>query len=205
MTQITSYATLQSVIADYLNRTDLTEQIKLFIQLAEQDLRRNLFPYPLVIGRTLTAGQDSFALMPGELESIRLDTDSYKHPITIVSPAALAGLRRDGSGVPFYGAIVSANLMLFDVEVDSAYDVEEVYKPTFTALSDSSSNLVLTRAPDAYLYGALKEAAPFLEHDERNPMWAAKYQKAVDDENLARERALYGEGIVLPRLPIQLG
>ena len=206
MSLITTYATLQSAIADYLNRTDLTEQIKVFIQLAEQDLRRNLMSYPARVGRTLTAGTDSHSTLPGELMSINLATDSYKHPITIVSPATLAGLKRDGSGVPFYAAMLGANVLFFDVEVDSDYDVEEYYKPVIAALSDSAtSNATLLRAPDAYLYGALKEAEPFLEHDERNVLWAQKYQKAVDDENLARERALYGEGIVVPRLPIQLG
>src|SRR5262245_57353798 len=38
---ITSYATLQSEVASVLNRTDLTEPIKTFIQSAEKRLRRD--------------------------------------------------------------------------------------------------------------------------------------------------------------------
>ena len=39
---ITNYTTLQSTIADYLARTDLTAQIPTFIQLCENRLRRDL-------------------------------------------------------------------------------------------------------------------------------------------------------------------
>lgn len=202
--QITDYTTLKAAVASYLSRTDLTDQIPMFIHLAEQDLRRNLLPEPIHVGRTLDADQDLHAVI-GELVSITMDTDAYKHPITIVSFATLAELRRTGSGVPYYGAVIGSSIY-FDVVVDSDYDVIEIYRPDFEPLTTAEpTNALILTAPDAYLYGALKEAAPYLEHDERNVLWAQKYQKAVTDENIARERAQFGAGPLVPRFPIILG
>ena len=39
---ITTYSELQSAVADWLNRDDLTSVIPNFIELAEADLTRNL-------------------------------------------------------------------------------------------------------------------------------------------------------------------
>ena len=67
---ITNYTTLQSTIADYLARTDLTTQIPLFIQLAENRLRRDLRIRPMlkVVTTTTTAGDPTVSLPSDFLE-----------------------------------------------------------------------------------------------------------------------------------------
>ena len=51
----------------------------------------------------------------------------------------------------------------------------------------------------------MKEAELYLEHDERNPVWTQKYQKALADENNARERAELGSAPAVMRLPVVFG
>lgn len=64
----------------------------------------------------------------------------------------------------------------------------------FTPLSAVSATWVnLIAAPDMYLYGALKYAAPYLEHDERVPLWAEQFDKAIAQYNeYLRNKALGG-------------
>ena len=44
---ITNYTNLQSTIADYLNRDDLTSVIPVFIQLAEAQMNRDIRHYEM--------------------------------------------------------------------------------------------------------------------------------------------------------------
>lgn len=205
MAAITDRTSLQAAVTAYLNRSDMTSNYDVWTQLAEQDIERNLLAVPVNVGQSLTAGSNSHAIPSGELISVAMATDSYHHTIKIVSPSQLEELKRPGSGVPYY-AVNLGNLLIFDVVVDSAYDIDLFYHPALVPITVSNvTNATLTAAPDVYLYGILKEAMPFLEHDERNILWAQKYQKAVMDENIARERAQYGANPKQQRLPIILG
>jgi len=56
----------------------------------------------------------------------------------------------------------------------------------------------LRDAPDLYLFGALSESAPYLQHDERLPMWEARLQAGVKALRISTERRLYG-GAPRPR------
>ena len=48
------------------------------------------------------------------------------------------------------------------------------------ALSDSNTTeQMLTDNPDAYLYGALLEAEPFLMNDQRVQLWATAFQESL--------------------------
>src|SRR5256885_52998 len=53
-------------------------------------------------------------------------------------------------------------------------------------------NALLRDAPDLYLFGALAESAPYLQHDERVPMWEARLSAGVKALRVSTERRLYG-------------
>jgi phage terminase Nu1 subunit (DNA packaging protein) len=96
--------------------------------------------------------------------------------------------------------------ILLDIKADSAYDLEIVYFRPLSSLSDGAPvNETLSNSPDIYLFGTLKEAELYLEHDERNPVWAQKYRQAVSDENIARERAELGAAPASVKLPTVFG
>lgn len=204
---ITNYTELQSAVGNWLNRSDLTARIPEFIALAEADISRTLIQPQLTVGQTLTPGVDFFSLaaLLGYPRSIKMDTDTYQHALTFVTVPGLAAVKRTGTGVPFYASIVNETLQL-DIAPDSAYDITVQYQPDLSPLSaGSQTNTTLLKHPDIYLFGALKEAELYLEHDERNPVWAQKFQKAVMDANIALERAELGAAPAIPRLPIIFG
>lgn len=205
---ITKQSELVTALTNWLGRSDLAARIPEFIQLAEADIRRNLddavirAPFALTLSNAVALPADN-----NGLRSIRYDTNTKQYPLVLTTSAALAGVRQRGSGAPFYYAVV-ANTLLLDIVPDTAYNMEIEYFAKNTPLNPSdgnSTNYTLTNSPDIYLFGAMKEAEPYLEHDERNILWSQKYQKAVTDENDARERAEMGAAPVVPRLPIVLG
>ena len=86
---ITNYTDLQSTIADYLARTDLTTQIPLFIQLAENRLRRDLRIRPMLkVVTTTTTASDATVALPSDflemrdihIESNPIQTIVYQNP-----------------------------------------------------------------------------------------------------------------------------
>ncbi|NCV21747.1 MAG: hypothetical protein EBV45_07325 [Chloroflexi bacterium] len=63
MATITTYTTLQSTIADYLNRADLTAQIPTFIQMAEADMNTRLRTREMIV-RAVQMDPLTGALLP---------------------------------------------------------------------------------------------------------------------------------------------
>jgi len=58
MTTITDYASLQSQIAAWLNREDLTAQIPVFIQFVEADINTRLRTREMIVRATATSSAE---------------------------------------------------------------------------------------------------------------------------------------------------
>jgi hypothetical protein len=198
---------LKSAIKDWLVRSDLSSAVlDDIITLAEKDIARNLRAKTVRTSFTLTS--DNITTVSGliaSVRSLRYNTSTLKYPLIQMSVEGLAGVRRSGTGRPHYFAIADTNVLL-DVDPDMDYTMEITYFAQLSPLlTDSEANTELLASPDIYLFACLKEAELYLEHDERNPVWTAKYQKAIADENDARERAELGAGPKMPRLPMVFG
>ena len=89
---------------------------------------------------------------------------------------------------------------------DQAYAAEVFYFQQLSPLSSTNTtNSVLTEAPDLYLFGALKEAEPFLEHDERIQVWETKYADALTQLLDVRDREEFNASLQPIRLPVVFG
>jgi hypothetical protein len=203
---ITTKGELKTALANWSGRTDLTARLDEFCTLAEQDIERNL--RKKVVRNSAFSLNSAAVALPAtcaELRSLSFNTSSRLYPLIQVTAATLAGLKRSSAGIPRYYAVVD-NTVLLDVVPSPTVTAEIIYFEAFTPLaSDGATNDVLTNAPDIYLFACMKELELYLEHDERNPLWSAKYQKAVEDENAARERAEFGAAPKAPQLPIVFG
>lgn len=182
-----SYSNLKTAIADHLDRDDLTSHIDDFIDLAEARHKRDIRIRELVTSGSITVDARTENLPTGFLEGIsfRLITDPIT-PLSYVSPEEMALVRLQENGKPTYYTILGTTIE-FDKVADQSYTGDFLYHKSATALADgNTSNEILVRAPDAYLYGALLGTAPFLQHDERIDVWAALYKSCVD--SLAQSR-----------------
>ena len=193
---ITTYAELQTVIADFLDRDDQTERIKTFIDLAEANMGRLLRHWRMERRSTAVLDTQYSALPTDFVEPIRLmTTGSNPRRIELVGQGQLMELREnnnDKSGQPEVYAITDGTIEVFP-KPDGQYTLEMVYYSSIDALTTSNtSNWVLQYHPDAYLYGALIHSAPFLGEDARMGTWAALFQSAIDAINMDNDKAKSG-------------
>ena len=92
-------------------------------------------------------------------------------------------------GIPKYFTIIG-NQIRVSPSPDATYTAELVYFAKLDKLSDSvTTNWLLTSSPDAYLYGALMQAAPYLKDDERVAVWGTLYNTAIESIKFADQNA----------------
>ncbi len=207
---LSTFTELKTSIADWLNRTDLTTQIPDFVALCEAEMNRRL--RRTTTRDTLTI--DAAAVTPptdmAELRSIYLVSSSVTQdrPMRVSTPEMLAERRARSGGVAGRPDTVAVfqNELLFAPDPDQEYEAEIIYFAKLTALSTSNtSNVVLVEAPDAYLFGSLLQAAPYLEHDERSAVWREKFDAAIDQLNMVRSNEEYMASTRDVRLPVVFG
>lgn len=193
---ITTYAELQSSIADFLNRDDLASVTTSFISLVEADMQRKVRHWRMEKRSTAELDTQYSAIPADFVEVIRFHvTSGDTKPLELISQAELLDRKAKSlntSGTPAYYAITAGEIEVYPAP-DGTYDVELYYIASIPALSDSNTaNWLLERYPDAYLYGALVHSAPYLKDDARIQVFAALYQNAIDAINAESERSKYG-------------
>ena len=194
---INTYATLQTAVANWLDRSDLTDRIPEFIALAEARMNRTLrLAIMLNVDETtlggaaaLVAGTRDYALPSGYLQM--LDFHLRTSPITTLSYLTPENMNRmwagSQGGKPLAYTIFSDNSSGTPIKSvrlgpapASAYDYSIMFYKKIDALSvANTTEAMLTDNPDVYLYGALLEAEPFLMNDQRVQLWATAFQESL--------------------------
>lgn len=192
---ITNYTTLQSTIADYLARTDLTTQIPLFIQLAENRLRRDLRIRPMlkVVTASTTANDPTVSVPSDFLEMRDLHIEANPiHTIIYQNPSNFFRNTKAGTltgGYPNNYTIMGSEFQFAPIP-DAAYTLKMVYYAAPEYLSaTNSSNAFLANCPDLLLYGALGEAEPYLMNDARTATWAQLYDRGLNSLTISDDAA----------------
>jgi hypothetical protein len=192
---ITSYSTLKSAVADYLNRQDLTTVIPTFISLAEKEIQRTLRVRDMLCRSTATIS-DQYAALPVdflEMKKFRISVNGLWRPLTILGDKQVDDVRLSygTTGAPESYAL-NADALEFVPAPDGEYDTEMTYYEKITPLSDDdTTNWLLEKAPDLYLFGALLQSAPYLKEDERIGLWSGLYKSIFSDIQAESDRSDY--------------
>jgi hypothetical protein len=191
----TSYSDLQTTIAGYLARSDLTTQIPDFIRLAETRLRRDLrIRQMLKSVTTSTVAADSTVELPSDFLEVRdlVINGSPPQPLNYASPSAFSrNTRTWESGKPLDYTVLANDFQLAPVP-DAVYTVKLLYFAAPTFLSDSNtSNVFLANTPDVLLYGSLLEAEPYLMNDARVNTWGTMFDRALASITRSDEQGQY--------------
>jgi len=182
MPAFTSYANLQTNIADYLARQDLTTKIPMFISLAEKRLNRDLRLRQTLQQSTYTM-PDGFEIpTPAdflEMQDIHLDANPII-PLTYQTVSQFYRRSNDSQqGQPINYTLVADNFVL-SPQPTGATTANMTYYKIPKVLSDTNpSNEYLDVCPDLLLYASLAESAPFLMDDPRLATWQALYAEGV--------------------------
>lgn len=179
-----NYATLQTTIASYLARSDLTASIPDFIRLAENRLSRDLrIRQMLQIATTSTVAATSTLEIPADflaMKDIHINSTNPIGTITFQSPSNFyRNTRATATGQPKFYTALGSEFQLSPIP-DAVYTIQMLYYVNPPNMSSTvSSNLWLANTPDLLLYAALGEAEPFLMNDERLATWSAMYDRGV--------------------------
>ena len=192
-----TYAELQSFVADFLARDDLTTQIRTFVRLAEQRMSRELDIALLETTTQLavTANATTTAL-PTDLRSIRevaKIVDATRTNLSYLTPAQFDLRIRDAgqTQTEFY-TIVANNIKLAAVP-SANLTLELIYNEGVAQLSDSNTtNTLLTRHGDAYLHGTLKQAFDFLQDEQRSVYHDAQFTRCLAEIDRDSDKQRYG-------------
>lgn len=193
---ITTYAELQTAIADFLDRDDLASVIPTFISLAESQMQKEIRHHRMMRRSDGQIDSRYSPVPPTWLETIRFHiVGSPSYRLELTSMDDMLELRSENGGTtgrPTHYAHVGENLEVYPTP-DAEYETELLYYEKIPALSGSNtSNWLLEVAPEAYLYGALLQSAPYLKDDARVQVWASLYGGAVAATNREADRARFG-------------
>jgi hypothetical protein len=200
---LTTYNELKASVADWLNRTDLTNVVPDFISLAEAQIERTLRTRQMIVRATASIDTEYSAVPADFLEtkSIKLNTNPVT-ALTFESIDSLDGLKSTtyiSPGKPQYFGIVGGQIRVLPVP-DGTYTAELIYYAKLNKLSSTvASNWLLSQAPDVYLYGSLMQAAPYLKDDARIQIWAAIYTRGLEELQVADDRGATSGGAVMMR------
>lgn len=180
---ITSYATLQTAVANWLAADDLTAYIPDFITLAEARIYRELKIRQMETALSSAIASGVITVPSGytEMKFAYVNGSPIK-PLERVSLEALYSQysTRSADGQPSVFAQEAGNF-IFGPYPDSAYTIKGVYYKKLAVLSDANtSNWLITDAPDLILFASLVEAKAFIMDDSRIVLWEARYTNAKD-------------------------
>ena len=184
---ITTYQELQTSVANWLSRDDLTSIIPDLITIGEKRIFREVRCRVMETALTGTTSSGVIAV-PSDYLAIKFAYISGT-PVSKLARMSASQLYerwplRTATGLPVAIAREGANFIFGPFPVLD-YTIGGIYyaKPTVIA---TLANALFLANPDLYLFSALCEAAPYLKDDKRIPIWEAKlkqimYQLANED------------------------
>jgi hypothetical protein len=180
---ITAYAELQTAIASWLARSDLTASIPDFITLFEAAANRRLRVREMEASTDLAPSSGAATLPADYLAWRRVTwTGSPRVELAYVAPSYLqAAYPSSPADTPRIFTIEGATLKVRPVS-DTA--LEFLYYQKIPALSDGNpANWLLAAHPDLYLFGSLAEAQMFAVDPEKAALWKGRRDELFEEIN----------------------
>lgn len=187
---VDTFSELQAEVASWLQRSDLSAMIPVFIEYATARFSDELrTPEMETIASTTIAG--IWTELPEDFRAIRLleagdKVLEYRTPWQIQRMVE----RSETPAVPYY----TIQDMQFRIYPSSVGDVASLtYYASLTALvSSGDTNWLLTKRPDVYLQAALFYAWQYLHDEGRMKLCAAFVDKYIAETNRSARKIMIG-------------
>lgn len=193
-----TYAKLKALIASYLHRTDLTDEIVTFIQLAQARISRdlNIKEFETREDFTITAGE-AFHILPSTLISLISVDVPYaggRRPLTLMSPTQIDVQKKNPVGpgfsssglvedTPLYYALYGEEMEIYPTPPEDLV-ADLIYRSRMAFFSaDTDTNTLLTENPNIFIYAAMLEAMPFIQDQKNLAVWTQMYNSEVERLN----------------------
>ncbi len=197
------YSDLKQAVEDWLNKPEIVEAVPTFIAFAEARFNRELRLNAMLAKQSLTT---SVATVPLPADWLQHSSIVVTSPANVVSSLVYVSpdeyydiLKNKMTGDPRYYTIVDTDIILYPAP-GGATTLDLIYYQRIPALSDANtSNWLLARSPDLYLYATLLAAEPYLQNDDRAAMWSANVQQMMQAMRMESERASRPSGALSAR------
>lgn len=181
---ITTYAELQTAVANWQSRSDLTSRITEGIALAEAKINRKLRTKDMETKNATFSITGEYVAVPtgfGGVRQFYLNTSPIQN-LELMPGDILTSTYADGTtGQPGNYAIEGSNFRFRKIP-DATYTATLIYFLQVTALSGSNTtNWLLTSHPDAYLYLTNAEMSAFAKDWEAMQNWEAMGYRVLQE------------------------
>ena len=203
---ISTKAELHTAVANWLNRSDLTDRIPEFITLAEAQLNRLIRTREMLTRSTTSTNAQYVALPSDFLEMLNVEltsTDPSRRLLYATSDRSddYRQQKSDKAGIPVHYTIEGLTLQL-NPTPDQNYTIQMNYYqdiPALSAKADSDANWLLLAHPDIYLYGTLLQSAPYLMDPQSIGTWGTIYAQSVQELKVSDDNSRYAGGTLTMR------
>lgn len=202
---ISTFEELKTAASEWLAHDDVSARVEDLIALAEASLNRRLSLRQSQKSATGTVGSTGQITLPTdflEIEAFTVDTGANYLAMTYMDPPSFFGaVGQSGSGYPRYYTIVGETLYVMPKpDSTTTYNYTILYLSRIPALSSTTTtNWLLTIAPDLYLFATLLQAEPYLHNDPRIPLWQMMVNNAISELQGQDMRARYRPGTGVQR------
>jgi len=206
---ISTYDTLKSGIADFLNRDDLTSVIPTFIDMAQGQINRDVRHWKMEKQVNLASTSAGVYQLPTdwlETKELKFATDvigaaNDTYAVEYISQNTFDERKQNShalTGDPkYYTLVANAGLMYAYLFPITEQTVNTTNTLTLNYLAENQldesnqTNWLIEAASDVYLYGSLIHAAIYLKDDERLALFSQMYGAAVQRVNASSDESEY--------------
>ena len=184
-----TYNGLTSLVLQYLERSDaaVVNFIPTAIMLAEFEIAQDIktLGQMIVVDSTMTTNNPVIAkpaLWRKTVSMTVVDANGEKQPVLLRKLEYLNSYAPDvtATGLPLYYSDYDYEHWFVAPTPSTAFAFEALCYTRLTPLSSGNQTNWLTQnAPNALLFGTLKQTAPFLKDDSRLAVWSQMFDKAM--------------------------
>ena len=200
-----NYEEISDAIINYANRSNdfaFISNIQLWISMVEGELNRSLRSTDQEVRAAIEVATQYIQLPEDvlELRNIQMNTSRGTVPLEAMSPQQIDTEAASSVGIPSGYTVIGAAIQL-DCAPSSNVSIEIAYYAKIPELtSEADNNWLSSKAPDAYIFGALSHANAWLADDDRIQLWAIKFDQIKNDLQTESERLKYQGGSMVQRL-----
>jgi hypothetical protein len=185
---VMTYDSLTSTVLQYLERSDaaVVNAIPTFITMCEFEIAQNIktLGQMEVVDSNMQVGNPVIAKPARwrKTTSMTLSVSGQKQPLLVRKLEYLNTYAQDvtATGVPLYYADYDFDHWFVAPTPNQAYAFEALCYTRLEPLSSShQTNWLTQNAPNAMLFGTLKQTAPFLKNDARLAVWKQMFDEAL--------------------------
>lgn len=192
-----TYDNLKKAVLKQTHRNDLLTKFDDFLAITEVEIRSNptgalkMNTQEQIITDLASTSSRLLPLPVGFQSSRKFSISIYdtNHVLEFRTPDQL--VERPNTGTPYFFT-VTGNQIKFDVLPDKEFTITITYNAELLPLSPSNqTNDALTKYPNIYLYGCLKQASIFSEDLDMSSTYDGLFSEAIVSANASEEMIKY--------------